>query len=156
MKKCENGKEENEKTTTTTTTTTKQKQNRTKKKKMSILSTCLTVESGKSPLAVTFITSKCILTAKSIVNARVVKAFIDICKIKSENSVCPFRKTTLKRRLKSQQVLVWVSLKKISSFVPMVGMMWWRLVSNSHRQNNYVRTVAKQSESSTNISQFNF
>lgn len=78
---------------------------------MLTVSTFLTVESSKSPLAATFITSKCILTANSIINARVVKAFVDIFKIKWKNSVCPYRKTWLKRRLKLR-VFVSVSLKQ--------------------------------------------
>ena len=54
---------------------------------MLIVSTCLAVDSSKSPLAVAFITSKCIFTSNSIINARVVKTFVDICKIKWENCV---------------------------------------------------------------------
>jgi len=45
-----------------------------------IVSTCLTVASSKIRPAVTFITSKRILTANSIFNARIVKALVDICK----------------------------------------------------------------------------
>ena len=67
---------------------------------MLIVSTCLAVESSISPLAVTFITSKCILTANSIINTRVVETFVDICKIKWGNFVCPYPKTRVKGREK--------------------------------------------------------
>jgi len=66
MEKYENGKQENERNID----------------KMLIVPTFLTVESGESLLAVAFITSKCILTANSIINARVVEALVDICNIK--------------------------------------------------------------------------
>ena len=46
---------------------------------MFIVPTCLTVDPGKITLAVTFITSKRILTANSIINARIVKALVEIC-----------------------------------------------------------------------------
>jgi len=75
-------------------------QNGTNIDKRLIVPTFLTVEPGESLLAVTFITSKCIFTANSIINARVVKALVDICKIKWGNSICPHLKTRPKRRLK--------------------------------------------------------
>ena len=71
-------------------------------KLMLIVFTCLTMDSSKTPPTVTFVTSKRILTGNSVINARVVKALVNICKIKRKNCVWPSRKTTRKTRLKSK------------------------------------------------------
>lgn len=57
-------------------------------KNMLIVFICLVVEFSKFFLIVIFIIFKCIFIVNSIINVRVVKVFVNICKIKLGIFVC--------------------------------------------------------------------